>query len=258
MKRALTVFAITLLLCSTPGVVHAQATNSCSPIANGGKTCLTTGDFSINKTVLNPQTNKFVENLSITDPKYAPGYNISFTIVVTNKTNGELKDVTVTDTMPQYVTYVTSDGSYDSSKKTVTFTLGTLAKGATKTYDIQGKIQDAGQLPSSIVCVANQVLAAKGNKQASDHTQFCIAKDGSTAGNPPATEQVQGQNTTKGGVAATPTPRSTQPGTTTKGGKTMGDQPQNKALPGTGPELLPLLALFPAGAAGMWLRRKAA
>jgi hypothetical protein len=57
---------------------------------------------------------------------------------------------------------------------------------------------------------------------------------------------------------ATPTPIKiqTQPGTT-KGGLTVQPVAPGKTTPSTGPEALGIIALFPAGALGFYLRKKA-
>ena len=86
-------------------VNRAFADTSCQPIYGGGQTCVTTGNISINKTVMNPQTNKMVDNLSINDPKYKPGFIVTFQINVTNTGNNNISRINIVDFFPQYVTF---------------------------------------------------------------------------------------------------------------------------------------------------------
>lgn len=58
-------------------------------------------------------------------------------------------------------------------------------------------------------------------------------------------------------LSPTPVPQQqTVQNNTTKGGLPVEKAPQATATPATGPETLSLIALLPAAAAGMWLRRK--
>ncbi len=58
---------------------------SCQPIYGGGQTCVTTANILINKKVLNPSTNVFVDNLGINDPKYQPGFIVNFRLEIRRK-----------------------------------------------------------------------------------------------------------------------------------------------------------------------------
>ena len=140
--------------------------------------------------------------------------------VVINKT-------TVKDTLPQFVSFVSGPGSFDSNTKVLTFDVGNLAAGESRTFTIAAKVADADKLPSNqgITCVVNQAMStADNNQQSSDNSQFCIGKP------------VLGE-TTKGGLKVFPS------------------QPITKT-PATGPEMLGLLGLIPSAITGFFLRKK--
>ena len=224
-KFFLSVFALAIfaLMASTQG---ALAYTGCQPIYGGGQTCVQVGNVVINKTVKNPQTGSFVDNLSINDPKFAPASSVTFNITVANTGSSTINKVTVKDTLPQFVSFTSGPGSFDSNTKVLTFDVSDLKAGETKTFTIVAKITDAGQLPADqgITCVVNQALAtAENGQQSSDNSQFCIQKP------------VLGE--TKGGLKVFPAPAIT-------------------TTPPTGPEMLPLIGLIPTGLFGFLLRRK--
>ena len=207
----------------------ASASTSCQPIYGGGETCVQVGNISINKTVKNPTTGSFVDNLSVNDPKYSPASTVNFQITVTNTGNGNISSTTVKDTFPNYVTFVSGPGSFDSNSKVLTFTVENLAAGASQIFNVSAKIVDQNSLPADqgVTCVVNQVNATSNdNQQSSDNSQFCIEKP-------------------------------TQPGTTTKGGLKVFPAPAVVTTPATGPEMLPLIGLIPSGLFGIFLRKKA-
>ncbi len=53
------------LMASVQGV---RADSSCQAIYGGGQTCIQVGNVVINKTVKNPKTGSFVDNLNVNDP----------------------------------------------------------------------------------------------------------------------------------------------------------------------------------------------
>lgn len=204
--------------------ISAFANVSCQPIYGGGQNCITTGKISINKTVQNPQNGQFVDNLSVNDPKYSPNQTVNFQISVTNTGSSQVPQLIVKDVFPNYVTFSAGPGNFDNNSKTLTFIAYNLNPNETRNFAIQGKIVDTNKLPSdTITCVINQsTLTATDSSQAQDNSQFCIQK-----------EQIM----TKGGLPIVP------PATIT-------------STPATGPGMLGLIGLLPAGIGGWFLRRK--
>lgn len=197
---------------------------SCQPIYGGGQNCITAGGISINKTVQNPQNGQFVDNLSVNDPRFSPNQIVTFQISVINTGSSQVPQVIVKDIFPNYVNFVSGPGNFDNNSKTLTFIAYNLNPNETRNFTLQGKIVDTNQLPSdTITCIVNQsMLTATDSSQAQDNSQFCIQKE---------------QTVTKGGLPIVP------PTTMT-------------TTPATGPEMIPLIGMIPAGIAGWFLRKK--
>lgn len=198
----------------------------CQPIYGGGETCVSKGNILINKTVQNPQSKGFVDNLSLSnDPKYGPDSTVTFQLTVSNTGDKELKDIDVTDSFPSYLSFVSGPGTFDTNSKTLTFNIPSLKANESKSYTIKGKVVNSSSLPAdqAVNCVVNQAKAIADRQESSDLSQFCIEKTV----------------------------------TTTKGGIPVMDAPKGlKQTPSTGPEMLALIGLIPAGLGGLYLRRK--
>src|SRR3989338_10205028 len=118
----------------------AFADTSCQPIYGGGQSCVTTNNIVVNKTVLNPQTNQFIDNLSINDSKYQPGFIATFQISITNTGNNNVARIDVKDIFPQYVSFGSGAGTFDINTNTLSFSLTNLAPNETRKYSIVGRI----------------------------------------------------------------------------------------------------------------------
>jgi hypothetical protein len=200
---------------------------SCQAIYGGGQSCVTTNSITINKTVLNPQTNQFVNNLSTNDPKYLPGYITTFQISVTNTGNTNISKVDIKDIFPRYVSFGSGAGNFDAKTNTLFFSITDLAPNETRKYSIVGRVYNTEKISisdGSTVCVVNQAIASiDGNIVGQDNAQFCIQKTIATA--------------------------------TTKGGFPVYTAVQTASTPDTGAEALVLFGLIPTGIAGMFLRK---
>ncbi len=147
----------------------------------GGTTTCQASDLTINKKVQNPISNVFVDNLTTTDPTFAPGNQVLFQLTITNTSGQTFDPVTVHDIFPPYVTFVAGPGTYDRPGQpggTLTFTLNKLIAGETRTVEILGKVVDANQLPStpSLFCVINTGNVSALNRSDSDTAQLCIGQ----------------------------------------------------------------------------------
>lgn len=230
-------FSIIFLLAIFSFIVPSKsfADTSCQPIYGGGQSCITTNNIVVNKTVLNPQTNQFVDNLSINDPKYQPGFITTFQISVTNTGKNNVSKIDVKDVFPQYVSFSSGAGTFDTNTNTLSFNLTDLAPSETRKFSILGRVFNTEQIPvapGSVVCVVNQAIAIVNNAIVSqDNAQLCIEK-----------------------IVAPTTPVTTV--TTTKGGFPILAPVQITSSPSTGPEAIGLFALIPTGIAGWFLRKK--
>lgn len=217
MKKFLGIVIFLASLVLFPHVSFAQVV--CQPIYGGGQTCVTIGNIAVNKQVLNPQTNQFVDNLGVNDPKFSANQTVTFKIIVTNTGGTTIGTVNATDVFPQFVNFVSGPGSFNQSNRTLSFSVGSLNPGESREFTLAGRIATSG-LPSGVACVVNQINVTGDSMQASDVSQLCIEQ----------------KAVTKGGLPVMPPAKVT-------------------VTPPTGPEMLPLIGLLPAGIGGWFLRR---
>jgi uncharacterized repeat protein (TIGR01451 family) len=224
------------------GQTAAQTPNNgCQPIFGGGTTCIQSGSLVVDKKIRDPRSDRFVDQLSSTYPRYAPDQTVVFQITLHNTGNRAIEDITVTDIFPQYVSFTKGPGEFDTANNTLMFVFSKLDAGQSRSFTIEGKVAPARSIPATagITCVVNQARGEKDRNVSTDNTQFCLQ----TAGTQPqqnATPQQPGQP---------------QPTQTTM---PVYEAPNAPTSPNTGPELLGLIGLLPLGAAGMYLRKYSA
>lgn len=214
----------------------------CPPVYGGGTICQDT-NILVDKKVKDPVSGNFVNNIDMSQTPFAPGDHVFFRIGVTNISNSTLKNITVMDNLPQFLTVVQTPGTYDGAQRRISITLDSLKANETKSYDIELVISplDALNGTGTTFCLSNQAVAKIDTHVSNDTAQICVQKT---------------LLTTKGGLVITPTP--TIP-TTTKGGLPVYQQNQvatPSKSPSTGAEafVTPLLGVL-AGY-GVFLRRK--
>lgn len=186
------------------------------PGGYGQNDCFT--NIVVDKTVQNPKSLKYVNDLEANDERFNPGQKIKFQIKITNTGNITLKNIEVKDTLPPYLELVKGFGKYDKNTREMTLTIDKLDSNETKTLNLEAKVLDAKKLPGdqSITCTLNHVSARSEGDMDEDNSRFCIQ---------------------------------------TKVFKVMAP-PAIKQTPSTGPEMIALFGLIPAGLTGIFLRRK--
>lgn len=182
-NSAIFLFALFAIYLTSTAKVSADGTygtSGCVPVYGGGVQCPRVGQVLINKTVRNPSTGIYVDNLGPTDPKYRPEWLVNFQVTVQNTGDQTLSDVKVTDTLPQYVDFTSGPGTYDSKSRTLTFDVLNLAGGTSQTFAIVARVVHAAVLPAnqSVVCPVNTVDAVTADTNQTDHdtSQFCVEK----------------------------------------------------------------------------------
>ena len=220
-------FAAALLLSVAGTAFAAGGSSNCQGVYGGGEVCQTQVKFTINKLVQMPGKGggDFVENMGVNDPRFSPGQNVNFKIVITNTGRADITNLNVVDTFPQFVTFVAGVGNSNVGASQINFVVGSLPQGKSVEYVITGKIADEGNLPNNqaVTCVTNNVSATTSDGQkASDNAQLCIEKNV---------------------LGATPGPQ-------------IFNKQQVQNIPSTGPELGYLFGLIPTGALGFYLKRK--
>jgi uncharacterized repeat protein (TIGR01451 family) len=190
--------------------VHAAAapTPTCQPIFGGGKYTCSTGSLTVDKTVQDVQSGAFVQNLGVNDAHYSPESTVTFRIIVKNPGNDTIKNITIKDTFPKYLTYTSGEGKYDSGSRALTIPLGSLAGGKSQSYDIKAKVAKVQDLPQdqSVICLTNQALVKTADQTISDNAQFCIQRQASVGTSPlkTNTQPLTTTSTSKGGQIVYP------------------------------------------------------
>lgn len=217
-----------LLVTNVSNAAGGYGTSNCQVIYGGGEVCPTSSQFSLDKKVQSPtKGGGFVDNLGMTDAKFAPDNQVVFKIIIKNTGEKNIDTLTITDTLPENVVFRTGAGVSNSDNKTVTYTIKNLPKGESNEQNIVVTVLSYDQLPKdqAIICLTNNVKATDNNGNiANDSAAFCIEK--------PIT-QVPIKNIPEIFTKVPP-----------------------KSIPNTGPEMLPLLGLIPAGITGLFLRKK--
>lgn len=250
----LTFFLASIIsLALTPQPVNAQQLPNCFNIYNGGNSCTNSELFDIEKTVQNPQDGTFVQNLEPNQTRIRPGNTMIFRITVTNTTDKTLENLQVTDQFSDTLIFGSAQrGTYDETAKQLSYTIESLPEGESETFDLQAMIRPANELPNVTgpLCAINVTTVAQEDESESANVQFCIEKTDVVSG----TNQQSSFPTeaTSSGTSNTVTPDTN----TTTGGQTIHKAPTSKTSPNTGPELLALIGLLPAGLGGYFLRRK--
>jgi uncharacterized repeat protein (TIGR01451 family) len=221
------------LLLAYPSKAHAAQAPNCEQIYNGGPSCEQNDPILINKTVQNPQTKDYVDNLKEADTHYSSGQTVLFKLTITNTSDTAVANIIVNDTFPPYIDLSKGSGKYDATTKTYTFTIDQLQKKETKVYFIEGKVVSQDKLPAdqSSRCVINQASVTANNKTSQDNALICLDKT----------------------ATSTPSPSN---GTVTKGGLIIHKPSTTKTTPSTGPEALAIIGLAPLGALGYILRKR--
>jgi len=146
-------------------------------------------EMTINKEVLNPITNKYVENLTSTDPTFSPEGNVIFRFTIKNTTNANMTTITTVDSLPIYMSFVSAalvegdketaiNGEVNKTDRTVTLKFDGLAAGATKTVKMTAKVDAKTAFPAgrSSFCLVNAVKTTSRNWENGDNdtAQFCL------------------------------------------------------------------------------------
>ena len=230
-KSILIIPALLMLFGFSPITASADYGSSpCQPIYGGGDTCATTPQLEINKKVQNPKSTLFVDNLSVSDPRFSASQTVTFKITVKNASTEKLSNLTISDILPNFVDFVSGVGTFDSKTNTLTLKLDKLESNEVRDFYIQAKVKSNNSLPTdqNVTCIVNQSIIEVSGKKSQDNSQFCIEKSVPAPVNP----------------------------ATTKGGLKVFPPTQAQKTPETGPEAIALFGLIPSAIGGMLLRRK--
>jgi len=203
---------------------YGTTTTVCQP-TYGGNTCENTS-LLIDKKVADPATLTkggvaiYKDNLGVNDTKYGAGQTVNFQIVVTNTSDTTVKNISVKDILPQYLTItkgMNNGWNFDEKSHTLSTTIPTLNSNESKTFTLSAAVVSSTQLPAGqdVTCVTNQSFASISNITVQDNAQLCIQK--------------------------------TMP---------VYPAPKVQTTPKTGPEAIALFGLIPSGLGGLLLRKR--
>ena len=172
--KKLFLFVLLLLTVTLSGPVMAQYEQNVGP------------SFSIrmNKLVGEPVVSKgettmsFVDNLFTSDPRFAPGQDVFFKLIVKNTSSVTIKNVTVKDFVPTSIEPIDGPGNFDASTRTITFSAGDFAVNEEKSYILKMRVLNQDRLPTDkgLFCLVNKSQASNDNASDEDTAQFCVEK----------------------------------------------------------------------------------
>lgn len=226
-KKSITTLFATGMFLAAAGVSVAAGNSQCQVVYGGGEVCEDKIQFTIDKKVLTPtKGGSYVDNLTINDYRFQIGNTATFKIIVKNTGDNKIDTLTVVDNLPNHLTFVSGPGTYNNSNRTITYTINNLEKGQVNEQVFTVTVANSIPQNQGIVCLTNQATATDNNGiTARDTAGLCVQQD--------VTSPLQ----------PTPAPQVFQ-------------KVPVKNIPNTGPEMLPLLGLIPAGIAGLVLRNK--
>lgn len=123
----------------------------------------------LDKKVENPESNQYVDNLSVSDYKFAPGEEVWFNVKIKNTGEKTFEKVKVKDYLPDYVQHLEGDLEREYQD---------LKPDEEREFKIKVKVAAADKLPSDqgVYCVINKAEVEANNQKDGDTSQICIEK----------------------------------------------------------------------------------
>jgi len=121
---------------------------------------------------------EYVDNLSVSDPRFSPGQLVFFKVTVKNTSTTTFGGMTAKDFVPDYLTPIEGPGTFDSATRTVSWDAGAFAVDEQKTYYFKMQINQQNNLPADkgLFCLVNKAQAWSNTVTDDDSSQFCIEK----------------------------------------------------------------------------------
>lgn len=120
----------------------------------------------------------YVDNLSSSDPRFAPGQIVYFKIKIKNTSSSDITNVVVKDFVPSFLTPIEGPGSWDVNTRTINWNAGDFRVDEEKIYYLKMQINSQNQLPAEkgLFCLVNKVSASTAQTADDDSSQFCLEK----------------------------------------------------------------------------------
>lgn len=121
---------------------------------------------------------EYVDNLTVSDPRFKPDQIVFFKIKVKNTSTIKLVGMEVKDTIPYYLEPLEGPGSFDSTTRVATWNAGDFEVDQEKVFYMKMKVLPQANLPQDkgLFCVTNYVKANSSNAFDDDTSQLCIEK----------------------------------------------------------------------------------
>lgn len=134
-----------------------------------GEVCVRTGELQIDKEVWDIEDGLFVDNMGLTDYKFAPGEEITFKLKIKNVGDETFNKVYVKDTLPDYLKLISGD---------LEFEIDDLSPGETEEREFKARVVSADKFPNdkTIICVVNTAETWSGDESDKDTAQVCLEK----------------------------------------------------------------------------------
>jgi len=121
---------------------------------------------------------EYVDNLSVSDPRFKPDQIVFFKIKVKNTSTTKLTGMEVRDTVPSYLDPLEGPGTYNSTTHEIIWNAGDFEVDEEKVFYMKMKVMSQASLPTDkgLFCVTNFVKATSSNAYDEDTSQLCIEK----------------------------------------------------------------------------------
>ena len=132
----------------------------------------------VDKMVAKPGTSEYVDNLSVSDPRYKPSEFVMFKVTIKNTSTTTFGGMTAKDFVPAYLTPIEGPGTFDSTSRIISWDAGAFAVDEQKTYYFKMQINAQANLPvdQGLFCLVNKAQAWSNSITDDDSSQFCIEK----------------------------------------------------------------------------------
>jgi len=126
---------------------------------------------------------EYVDNLSVSDPRFKPDQIVFFKVKVKNTSTTKLVGMEVRDTVPSYLDPLEGPGTYNSTNREIVWNAGDFNVDEEKIFYLKMKVLTQSNLPSDkgLFCVTNFVKASSSNAYDDDTSQLCIEKQVTSA-----------------------------------------------------------------------------
>lgn len=121
---------------------------------------------------------EYVDNLSVSDPRFRPDQVVFFKIKIKNTSSTKLVGMEVRDTVPSYLDPMEGPGTFNSTTREIVWNAGDFEVDQEKVFYMKMKVYSQASLPADkgLFCVSNFVKANSSNAYDDDTSQLCIEK----------------------------------------------------------------------------------